>query len=173
MGVIDIKMGGNWTIRAGYTTRFLGWSKDGSLIISFHEEPGSGRSFKYSFAISDVRGEEIVVLEEPGTIKNVDKGVTSPDGSYIAFTTWKVEKDTGNHVPTRLYLFDVDERRITELVKKYPIVYGPTWSPLGDEIAVTIKVNNRWRVYVVSDFDDVKLKKLFDVKDNNYDVHWR
>ncbi|GEM_PF-2197355 len=179
---INLETGSKRVIRAGYTTRLMGWYPDGSLMVAYHPEPGKGKSYSYSFASSDPEGKNIVMLEDIKTVKNVGPGVSSPDGRRIAFVTWKIEGDDGKskrRTPKELWLIDVDGGDAKRLLKRDSILYGPSWSPESDELVITGRVKNRLNVFVVGDLGtggkgetkkNPSVKRLFDIDDNSYDA---
>lgn len=178
---INLETGKKGVIRAGYTTRLLGWYPDGSLLVAYHLMPGTGKSYDYSFAKSDPGGKNIVMLDEIKAIKNVGAGVASPDGRHIAFVTWKITDDEDGsslQSPRELWLMEIERGIATRLLKRDSLLYGPSWSPKGNELAVTAKIKNRLNVFIVEDFGDdkdgtekkPKVKRLFDIDDNSYDA---
>lgn len=173
VGVIDLKTGEKGVIRAGYTTRFLGWYPDDSLLIAYHPKPGEGEKFDYSFAKSDPKGKEIVIMEDLNTVTNVGRGLTSPDGRFVTFLTWVVEKESKSRTTKELWLFDLKEEKTKRLLKKDSIIYGPAWSPDSKEIGFTSKVNKKWNVFIVRDIENPVAKRLLGKEDNTYDLDWR
>ena len=125
-----------------------------------------------------------MALDEIKPVRNVGPGVTSPDGRHIVFVTWKIkddeEKSTRRRTPTELWLLDIEGNRTKKLLKRDSILYGPAWSPRGDEIVISVKLQSRFNVFLVSDFGlggngketgkKPKVKKLFDVDDNSFDA---
>jgi Tol biopolymer transport system component len=181
---INLETGVKGVIRPGFTTRLLGWYPDGNLMVAYHLEPDTGKSFKYSFAKSDPEGKNIMMLDEIKPVRNVGPGVVSPDGGHIVFVTWKItedeEKDTRRRTPTELWLLDIEGNGARRLLKRDSILYGPAWSPRGDEIVISAKLKSRFNVFLVSDFGlsgdgketekKPKVKKLFDIDDNSFDA---
>ncbi|MBN1572521.1 MAG: SPOR domain-containing protein [Deltaproteobacteria bacterium] len=179
---INLETGSKRVIRAGYTTRLMGWYPDGNLMVAYHQEPGKGKSYSYSFASSDPDGKNIVMLEDIKTVKNVGAGVTSTDGRRIAFVTWEIEDDEGKskrRTPTELWLLDVERGEAERLLKRDSILYGPSWSPGGDELVITGRIKNRLNVFVVGDLGtgdggagkkSPSVKRLFNLDDNSYDA---
>ena len=173
VGVIDLKTGEKSVIRAGYTTRFLGWYPDDSLLIAYHAEPGEGEKFVYSFAKSDPKGKDIVIMEDLDSVTNVVRGMPSPDGRFVAFLTWVVDKESKSRSTKELWIFDLNNGKIKRLLKKDSIIYGPAWSPDSKEIGFTSRVNMKLNIFIVKDIENPVAERFLGKEDNTYDLDWR
>ena len=173
VGVIDLKTGEKSVIRAGYTTRFLGWYPDDSLLVAYHAEPGEGDKFDYSFARSDPKGKDIVIMEDLDSMTNVGRGVTSPDGNFIAFLTWVVDKESKVRTTKELWLFDLKESKTKRLLRKDSLIYGLAWSPDSKELGFTSKVNTKLNVFIVKDIENPVAERFSGKEDNTFDIDWR
>ncbi len=173
VGVIDLKTGEKSVIRAGYTTRFLGWYSDDSLLIAYHAEPGEGGKFDYSFAKSDPKGKDIVIMEDLDGVTNVGSGVTSPNGRFVAFLTWVVDKESKSRTTKELWLFDLKEQKTKKLLKKDSIIYGTAWAPDSKQLGFTSKANTKLNVFIVKDIGNPVAERFLGKEDNTYDLDWR
>jgi Tol biopolymer transport system component len=173
VGVINIETGEKNVIRAGYTTRFLGWLPDNSLIICYHQAPGSGTRFDYSLAQVDPGGKDIILMEGVKPIKNIGSGTTSPDGRFIAFTTFEVDTETGEQIQKSIYLFDREEKKAKRLVSKEHDISRPSWSPAGDEIVFSTKDRAVVTTFVIKNLTAPSTRRLFEGSVNAFDLDWK